>query len=85
MLSGSTRMTYSICVMIMETTSNVNLYLPIIFTMFSAYSTGFIFNDSLYAGMLRSKDIPILKKQCPKINRDLSAAKLMTRDPKSFN
>jgi H+/Cl- antiporter ClcA len=59
-LGGYTRLTYSLAVIMMETTESVNLFLPIIFSLFVAYGSGSIFNKSLYAGMLRSKNIPLL-------------------------
>ena len=60
MLSGSTRMTYSLAVIMLETTSNVDLFLPMIFALFFSYAVGSTFNRSLYAGLLRQKNIPIL-------------------------
>jgi len=43
-LSGSTRMTYCLAVIMLETTSNVDLFLPVIFTIFCSYGVGFLFN-----------------------------------------
>lgn len=66
-LASSTRMTYSIAVIMLETTSNVELFLPIIFTLFISYGVGFLLNArSIYKGALRSKNIPILNKSIPK-------------------
>lgn len=60
-LSGSTRMTYSLAVIMLETTSNVELFLPIIFTLFASYGIGnLLINKSIYLGALRSKNIPVL-------------------------
>ena len=55
MLSGSTRMTYSLAVLMLETTSNVDLFLPMTFCLFTSYGVGSIFTRSLYSGYLRSK------------------------------
>lgn len=61
LLAGSTRMTYSLAVIMLETTSNVELFLPIIFTLFSSYGAGtLLINKSIYLGALRSKNIPVL-------------------------
>lgn len=68
MLSGSTRMTYSLAVIMLETTSNVNLFLPMIFALFISYGVGSLFNKSLYVGTMRSKNIPILDLRVPKVN-----------------
>ena len=71
-LSGATRMTYCLTVIMLETTSNVDLFLPIIFTLFCSYGSGFILNPrSIYKGALRTKNIPILNKSIPKCNRNL--------------
>lgn len=59
-------MTYSIAVIIMETTQNLNLFLSILFSMFFSFLVGNIFNRSIYDGILRMKNIPILKKLPPK-------------------
>lgn len=41
-LSGATRMTYCLAVIMLETTSNTELFLPIIFTLFTSYGSAFI-------------------------------------------
>ena len=85
-LSGATRMTYCLAVIMLETTSNVELFLPIICTLFMSYGSGFILNPrSIYKGALRTKNIPILNKSIPKQNRDLLVTKFMTAPPIHFN
>jgi H+/Cl- antiporter ClcA len=73
MLSGSTRMTYSLAVIMLETTSNVDLFLPMIFALFVSYGVGSLFTRSLYLGTLRTKNIPLLDKSIPKCNRNMTA------------
>lgn len=69
MLAGSTRMTYSLAVIMLETTSSVELFLPIIFTLFISYGSGtLLINKSIYLSALRSKNIPLLVKDVPKEN-----------------
>jgi len=66
-LSGATRMTFGLVVIMMETASNVDMFLPIIFTIFFSYGSGFILMPrSIYKGAIRSKNIPILNKSIPK-------------------
>lgn len=66
-LSGCTRMTYSLAVIMLETTANVDLFLPIIFTLFASYGIGtIVVNKSIYGGALRTKNIPLLSKGIPK-------------------
>lgn len=73
MLSGSTRMTYSLAVIMLETTSNVDLFLPMIFALFVSYGVGSLFTRSLYSGTLRIKNIPLLDKSIPRCNRSMTA------------
>ena len=85
-LSGSTRMTYSLAVIMLETTSNVNLFLPIIFTLFASYGAGsLLIHKSIYLGAMRSKNIPVLMKRIPKVNRHHKASTLMKSPVTSFN
>ena len=85
-LSGSTRMTYSLAVIMLETTSNVELFLPIIFTLFTSYGVGtLLINKSIYLGALRSKNIPVIGQKIPKINRSLTAYNVMSAPCVSFS
>eukprot|EP00347_Sterkiella_histriomuscorum_P015757 403355796 len=85
MLSGSTRMTYSLAVIMLETTSNVELFLPIIFTLLASYGAGSILiNKSIYLGALRSKNIPVIGLKIPTQNRHLSAYNLMAAPVSTF-
>lgn len=59
-LSGSTRMNYSLAVIMLETTSNVDMFLPILFTLFASFGTGSLLNIPIYTTALRNKNIPIL-------------------------
>lgn len=40
-LCGATRMTFALAVIMMETTASVDLFMPIIFTLFVAYGIGY--------------------------------------------
>ena len=52
--------------------------------MFASYGAGWIFNKSVYAGLTRMKNIPILRKLPPRKTRNVTAYKIMTHDPKSL-
>jgi hypothetical protein len=85
-LSGATRMTYCLAVIMLETSSNTELFLPIIFTLFTSYGSASILqNRSIYKGALRSKNIPILNKSVPKCNIDLPTTKFMSSPVIHFN
>ena len=51
-------MTFSLAVIMLETTSSVELFLPIVFTLFISYGTGsLLINKSIYLSTLRSKNV----------------------------
>lgn len=52
MLSGYCRLTYSLTVIMLETTQGVNLFIPMLLAMLSSYATALIFNKSLYSNAL---------------------------------
>ncbi len=84
-LSGATRMTFALAVIMLETTASVDLFLPIIFTLFISYGTGTILiHKSVYLSAIRSKKIPLLGKSPPSVNKDLSAFHIMQVPVKSF-
>lgn len=66
MLCGYTRLTYSLAVIMLETTQSINLFIPIIFTLIVSFGVGQAFNRSLYERALRMKQIPLLRNHCPK-------------------
>ena len=68
MLSGYCRLTYSLTVIMLETTQAVNLFIPMLLTMLSSYFTALLFNASLYVRALRAKQCPFITDKIPKIN-----------------
>ena len=69
----------------LETTSNVELFLPIVFALFTSYGAAtLVIKKSNYGLALRSKNIPILNKAMPKVNKGLTAFDIMISHPISF-
>lgn len=64
----------------LETTENVNLFLPIIFTLFISFGVGRLFNRSMYVSSVQFKNIPFLVESAPRCNQHLTAADIMSRD-----
>jgi hypothetical protein len=62
----------------LETTENVNLFLPIIFALFVSFGVGRIYNRSLYIGAIRFKNIPFLVNSLPKCNKEITADIVMS-------
>lgn len=59
-LSAYTRQTYSIAVIMLETTQNINLFLPITLAILVSSTVGNLFNSSVYHYSLEIKGLPIL-------------------------
>lgn len=77
MLSSYTRLTYSLAVIMLETTQSINLFLPIIVTILISNGTSKIFNRSLYEYAIRGKQMPLLRNHLPKINRKIRVKELI--------
>jgi len=65
----------------LETTENVNLFLPIIFSLFVSFAIGGIFNKSLYVGALGTKKYPFLNHSVPMCNELITAEQIMSAPP----
>ena len=78
-LAGYSRLSFSLAVIMLETTENVNLFLPIVFTLFISFAVGRLFNRSLYAASLVSKSVPFLVETVPVFNLELKAEAFMSR------
>ena len=61
MLTAYCRLTYSLTVIMLETTQSINLFLPMIFTILTAKFVAEYWNRSLYDYALRGKQIPVLR------------------------
>jgi len=83
-LAGYSRLSFSLAVIMLETTENVNLFLPIIFALFVSTTTGSIFNDSLYVNAIKSKKFPFLSEKVPMCNELITAEQIMTMPVTSF-
>lgn len=78
MLTSYVRMTYSLAVIMLETTQSINLFIPTIFAVVVARSVGKFYTRSLYEISLRTKNIPLLKETPPFGNRFVRAQELMS-------
>lgn len=72
-MAGYTRQTYSLAVIMLETTQTINFFIPIMITVFCSVGFAGIFNRSLYERALRSKQIPMLRNHCPKLSKNVTA------------
>lgn len=81
MLGGYTRLTYSLCVIMLETTQSINYFIPIMFSVLTSVTVGDWFNRSLYERALRAKQIPLLRNYCPWSQKDVTAYQIMSQNP----
>lgn len=81
MLSGYCRLTFSLAVVMMETSQAINMYVPMLITLMFSYGTALIFNQSLYNRALRNKQVPYIKSASPDINSNLMAKIIMAPNP----
>ena len=79
MLAGYTRLSFSLAVIMLETTENVNLFLPIIFALFISFAVGRMFNRSLYSQSINVKNVPFLTESVPPENQLIKAEAVMSR------
>lgn len=84
-LAGYSRLTFSLAVIMLETTENVNLFLPIIFTLFISFAVGRLFNRSMYIAALGTKAVPFLMDVVPRENTHLKARDMSTQNLISLN
>lgn len=85
MLAGYTRMTYSLVVIVMETSQSINIFIPVCVTVATANFFGNIFTRSLYGRAVRTKQMPILTEQMPRANRHRRAEEIMSENPLCLN
>jgi chloride channel 7 len=84
-LCGYTRLSFSLAIIMLETTENINLFLPIIFALFISFAVGRMFTNSYYAIQCESKSLPLLNETVPKQNENLVAEQIMSKDVVTLN
>ena len=80
MLSSYCRMTYSLVVVMLETTSAVNIFAPMIISVMVSRAVANLFTPSLYMRAIQSKGVPMLPAKAPKQMRGLEIQEFMTED-----
>jgi chloride channel 7 len=77
-LAGYSRMSFSLAVIMLETTENVNLFLPMLFALFISFAVGRLFNRSIYVAALGAKNVPFLIETVPHFNAHIRAKDLIS-------
>jgi len=65
MLASYTRMTYSLAVIMIETTQSINNFLPITLGIAFSLIVSKLFNRGLYDYAIRLKQLPVLRNHMP--------------------
>ena len=81
MLGGYTRLTYSLCVIMLETTQSINYFIPILISVLTSVTVADYFNRSLYERALRAKQMPLLRNYCPKSQAEVTAFQICSHNP----
>jgi len=79
-MAGYTRMTYSLAVIIMETSNDIQIFLPVMITIGISNWTGYLFTRSLYERALRGKQMPVIKDFIPPPCRSILAENMMCKN-----
>lgn len=69
----------------MESTNNINLFIPIVFAILIAYVVGGIFTRSIYINAVRFKNIPFLIEHIPEGSKHVQAEDIMSRSVVTLN
>ena len=80
MLSSYCRLTYSLVVIMLETTSSINIFLPMMTGIMVARGVGSLLTNSLYDRALRMKQMPFLRSDPPASTKSLQAHVIMSKE-----
>ena len=83
MLGGICRMTISITVIVIESTTNVSFLLPIALTIFVAKFVGDLFSEGIYDLHIHLKAFPFLPEQPPRERERMQARHVMAKGVKT--
>ena len=76
-LAGYARHTFSLAVILLECTEQINLFLPMVFTILVSVVVGECYNRSIYIIGVRIKNIPFLIEEIPHNNHNVTAEFMM--------
>ena len=81
MLAGYCRLTYSLAVIMLETTQSINNFLPTLLAIAVSLGVAKACNRSLYDYAIRSKQMPLLRNHMPEVNMNIRVKDLLERKP----
>ena len=81
MLAGYCRLTYSLAVIMLETTQSINNFLPTLLAIGLSLSVAKACNRSLYDYAIRGKQMPLLRNHMPEVNMNIRVKEVLERRP----
>lgn len=84
MLASYCRLTYSLAVIMLETTQSINNFLPTLLAIFVSLGVAKACNRSLYDYAIRMKQMPLLRNHMPECNKDIRVKDLLERHPQKI-
>lgn len=69
MMSGYTRLTYAIVVLMLEASDSFELAIPMFLAVWSSNIVGSLLTTSLFEREIRGKQMPFLRGTCPQETR----------------
>ena len=79
MLAGYCRLTYSLAVIMLETTQSINNFLPMLLGIGISLCVAKACNRSLYDYAIRSKQMPLLRNHLPKQNENIYVRDVLSK------
>lgn len=77
MLAAYCRLTYSLAVIMLETTQSINNFLPTLLAIAASMGVAKSINRSLYEYAIRMKQMPLLRNHLPEKNKDIRVKDLI--------
>jgi len=81
MLASYCRMTYSVAVIMLETTQSINNFLPTVLTIGVSLGVAKSINRSLYDYAIRSKQMPLLRNHMPEATSQIRVKEVLEKNP----
>lgn len=80
MMSSTTRLSYSIVVLMLETSNSFNLAIPMIVAVFTSKTIADYFTNGLFDREIRDLQMPMLKGTCPPECKEKRAHEIMSKE-----
>jgi len=80
MMASTTRLSYSVTVLMLEAANAFNLAIPMLIAVFIAKIVGDSLTNSLYDKEIRDANLPVLRGTCPIWSKEKKAAEIMGKN-----